>query len=200
MLGMVLCLMELIFYWVGKRKPNLTLCRLDWTEVKLRTKPCNKHDVEPWIKMDFCVLFKVLGSSRTPSQTLTGKFCLCLLPGPGSPERRWLRPGGGEAQQKCTKRGSVLCVLPAPIYTDSGLKKTDVSPLGLLHFAGWWPLCLEVRPRDSVHLPVYQLHLFSVPLLVFPSLPERQVLRFMLTFPCLCSPDTVHTGNRFSKD
>ena len=195
MLGMVLCLMELIFYWVGKRKPSLTLCRLDWTEVKLRTKPCNKHDLEPWIKMDFCVLFKVLGSSRTPSPN-TDRDILSLSSAWSWVTRKEviLWPGGGEAQQKCTKRGGVLCVLPASIYTDSGLKKTEVSPLGLLRLAGWWPLCLEVCPRDSVHLPVYQLHLFSVPLLVLPSLPGCQVLRFMLTFPCLCSPDTVHTG------
>ena len=135
-------------------------------------------------------------------QILTGTVCLYLLPGPGSRERRWqiLWPGGAEAQQQCTKRGRALCVLPASIHTDSRLKGDWSSPIRTA------PLCMMVTsllrgvPGDSTHLPVYQLHPFSVPHLVLPSLPECQGLRFMLTFPCLCPPDTVRTGNCFSKD
>ena len=181
---------------------NVTLCHLDWTEVKIRTKPSQKHDFEYWIKMDFCGRFKVLGSVRTSSSN-TDRNSLSL-------SSAWSWVTRKEVTDTVTWRSwssttvyqvrPCPIVLPASIHTDSRLKGDWSSPIRTA------PLCMMVTsllrgvPGDSTHLPVYQLHPFSVPHLVLPSLPECQGLRFMLTFPCLCPPDTVRTGNCFSKD
>lgn len=189
-------------YKPSRAVSNITLCHLDWTEVKIRTKPNQKHDFEYWIKMDFCGRFKVLGSVRTSSSN-TDRNSLSL-------SSAWSWVTRKEVTDTVTWRSwssttvyqarPCPSVLPASIHTDSRLKGDWSSPIRTA------PLCMMVTsllrgvPGDSTHLPVYQLHPFSVPHLVLPSLPECEGLRFMLTFPCLCPPDTVRTGNCFSKD
>lgn len=61
--------------------------------MKIRTKPYHKQDFEYWIKMEFYGLnwtfvdsSKSWAMSELLPQILMGTAC--LLPGPGSPERR----------------------------------------------------------------------------------------------------------------